>query len=236
MGVFNLINTAVQISASNITADPATIFLTFSLVITVICTALIIFRIVRLGYQSADSPYRNVIEIVVESAFLYSISLILYLPLYVQTDLRLNYMSEYLKRIVFAMTVRLILLVFCSMMLTKYFLCRRSLQLSSSLELQWALLARRPPVANKALASLPVLGVEFSPRSPIRLPSSQRNRSRQGILMRSLKVHGVTGRRVSIEWRRRTFVPFRVYARIFSLECRDAGYTRPLDCVVLVLS
>jgi hypothetical protein len=113
MGVFSLINTAVQISESNVTADPSTIFLAFSLVVTVICTALIVFRIVRLGYQSADSPYRNVIEIIVESAFLYSISLILFLPLYVQTDLRLNYMSEYLKRIVFAMTVRLIFLTFC---------------------------------------------------------------------------------------------------------------------------
>jgi hypothetical protein len=71
----------------------------------VITTLLIVYRIVRLGSFANSSPHKNVIEIVVESALLYSLALILFLPLYVQVDLHLNFMSEYLKRVVVGMTV-----------------------------------------------------------------------------------------------------------------------------------
>jgi hypothetical protein len=104
-GIWNLYQQSQPFSADNVTADPATIYLALSLVCTVMTTFLIVFRIVRLGSFANSSPHKNVIEIVVESALLYSLALILFLPLYVQVDLHLNFMSEYLKRVVVGMTV-----------------------------------------------------------------------------------------------------------------------------------
>jgi hypothetical protein len=107
-GIYAVYRQAVPLTVDSVTADPSTIFFILSLVTTVLTTLLIVFRIATLGLFTKDSPYRNIIEIVVESAALYSIILILFIPLYVQTDIRLNFMSEYLKRVMIGMTVRVL--------------------------------------------------------------------------------------------------------------------------------
>jgi hypothetical protein len=50
---------------------------------TVLATCLIIFQILRMGKTADTSPYRKVIELVVESSALYSLSVIFVLPFWV---------------------------------------------------------------------------------------------------------------------------------------------------------
>ncbi|KAK0434379.1 uncharacterized protein EV420DRAFT_1248273, partial [Desarmillaria tabescens] len=57
-----------------------TMYLSFSLGTTLFCTILIIYRIIKVGRSSNSiGAYRGVIEILVESASLYAVSLILWM-------------------------------------------------------------------------------------------------------------------------------------------------------------
>ncbi|PBK91762.1 hypothetical protein ARMGADRAFT_186315 [Armillaria gallica] len=63
-----------------------TMYLSFSLGTTLLCTALIIYRIVTVrrspdGISAAARAYRGIVEILVESALLYAVSLILFIVL-----------------------------------------------------------------------------------------------------------------------------------------------------------
>ncbi|KAK0203201.1 hypothetical protein DFS33DRAFT_1489210 [Desarmillaria ectypa] len=75
-------NTALGKSEINWT----TMYLSFSLATTLLCTALIIYRIVTVrrssdGISAAARVYRGIVEILVESALLYAVSLILFIVL-----------------------------------------------------------------------------------------------------------------------------------------------------------
>ncbi|SJL05141.1 uncharacterized protein ARMOST_08514 [Armillaria ostoyae] len=72
-----------------------TVYLSLSLGTTLFCTILIIYRIIRVG-RSSDSvgAYRRVIEIVVESASLYAVSLIFWMAFNLLRDNRANVYPE----------------------------------------------------------------------------------------------------------------------------------------------
>ncbi|KAK0432296.1 hypothetical protein EV421DRAFT_1849379 [Armillaria borealis] len=59
--------------------DWALIYLSLTLATTLLCTLLIVYRIVRLA--SGVSSYRKIVEIVIESSAMYSLTLIVYLAL-----------------------------------------------------------------------------------------------------------------------------------------------------------
>ncbi|KAF9452089.1 hypothetical protein P691DRAFT_697816 [Macrolepiota fuliginosa MF-IS2] len=65
------------------------IYFVFSLCSTAISTTLIVYRIIAVSREtgfSTISPYRKILEIIIESAALYCIALIVYLPLLVRDD------------------------------------------------------------------------------------------------------------------------------------------------------
>jgi hypothetical protein len=64
-----------------------TVYYSLLLCTTVVCTLLIAGRIFYLGGKPGLSKYWHVVEVVVESAALYAIVLIIYLPYIVITDL-----------------------------------------------------------------------------------------------------------------------------------------------------
>ncbi|KAK0453041.1 hypothetical protein EV421DRAFT_645906 [Armillaria borealis] len=69
--------------------DWSILYLSFTLATTVLTTLLIIYRIVKVGnsaYGTGLSSYRRVMEILVESAALYSISVIVYMGLVASND------------------------------------------------------------------------------------------------------------------------------------------------------
>ncbi len=69
--------------------DWSILYLSFTLATTVLTTLLIIYRIVKVGnsaYGSGLGSYRRVMEILVESAALYSISVIVYMGLVASND------------------------------------------------------------------------------------------------------------------------------------------------------
>jgi hypothetical protein len=81
---------------SNLSTDDFNKFAKFSAVYfglslgsTTISTGLIVYRIVAVARDTGfhlESSYRKVLEIIVESAFLYSIMLIIYVPFLVRDD------------------------------------------------------------------------------------------------------------------------------------------------------
>lgn len=65
--------------------DWTMVYLSLSLAVTLLCTILIVFRIVTVGRANRDAAlggYRSIIEIIVESAALLSIILIIYMVTY----------------------------------------------------------------------------------------------------------------------------------------------------------
>ncbi|SJL15164.1 uncharacterized protein ARMOST_18649 [Armillaria ostoyae] len=65
--------------------DWTTVYLSLSLAVTLLCTILIVFRIVTVGRANRDAAlggYRSIIEIIVESAALLSIIVIIYMVTY----------------------------------------------------------------------------------------------------------------------------------------------------------
>lgn len=65
------------------------VYFVLSLCSTVICTSLIVYRIFTISRRSGlstESPYRKVLEIIVESAVVYSIALLVYLPFLIRDD------------------------------------------------------------------------------------------------------------------------------------------------------
>ena len=78
-----------------------------TLATTVLATSLIVIRIVRMGQATDVSQYRKVIELVVESSALYSLSVIFVLPFLVEaTDPVKAYPSKFVQVIYGAMVVR----------------------------------------------------------------------------------------------------------------------------------
>ncbi len=76
------INTTSDIGNTGVFAadiDWALIYLSLTLATTLLCTLLIVYRIVRLA--SGVSSYGRIIEIVIESSAMYSLTLIVYLAL-----------------------------------------------------------------------------------------------------------------------------------------------------------
>ncbi len=94
----NLHNTATGHSPSEV--DWTIIYLSCSLGTTLLCTALIIYRIVTVKKCTDDgantNTYRRVIEILVESASLYAIGLIGYIVL-----LTLNVITSYYPQVIY---------------------------------------------------------------------------------------------------------------------------------------
>ncbi len=85
------------------------VYLSLSLAVTLLCTILIVFRIVTVGRANRDAAlggYRSIIEIIVESAALLSIILIIYMVTYA----RGAYASIYVDAIAASIRVRLRLL------------------------------------------------------------------------------------------------------------------------------
>jgi hypothetical protein len=78
-----------------------------TLATTVLATSLIIFQIVRMGQAVDISRYRKVIELVVESSALYSLSVIFVLPFWVESvDPVKGYPLRFVQVINGAMVVR----------------------------------------------------------------------------------------------------------------------------------
>jgi hypothetical protein len=78
-----------------------------TLATTVLATSLIIYRIVRMGQASGVSRYRKVIELIVESSALYSLSVIFVLPFWVQaTDHVRGYPLKFVQALYGPMVVR----------------------------------------------------------------------------------------------------------------------------------
>ncbi|PBK62106.1 hypothetical protein ARMSODRAFT_1089271 [Armillaria solidipes] len=71
--------------------DWALIYLSLTLATTLLCTILIVYRIVRLS--SGISSYRKIVEIVIESSAMYSLTLIAYLAL-VAKNLESSYYAD----------------------------------------------------------------------------------------------------------------------------------------------
>lgn len=82
-------NSGLATSHFNKFAKFSMIYFVLSLCSTAICTLAIIYRILAVSKESGFSligPYRKVLEIIVESAALYTVALIVYLPLLVRAD------------------------------------------------------------------------------------------------------------------------------------------------------
>ncbi len=106
------------------TVDWTLVYLSLSLAVTLLCTILIVFRIVTVGRANRDAAlggYRSIIEIIVESAALLSIIVIIYMVTYA----RGAYAEIYIDVIAGTIRVRLILFYAVSFSL----LCRESLRL-----------------------------------------------------------------------------------------------------------
>ncbi len=71
--------------------DWALIYISLTLATTLLCTLLIVYRIVRLA--SGVSSYRKIVEIVIESSAMYSLTLIVYLAL-VARNLESSYYAD----------------------------------------------------------------------------------------------------------------------------------------------
>ncbi|KAF8988388.1 hypothetical protein BDQ17DRAFT_1435046 [Cyathus striatus] len=85
--VLSIIEQAQPSTLSRIGVDPSLVYLSLSLVTTMLATFLIIFRVVYLSWQSGDiHRYQTIVEIIVESAALYSLTLLVYIPLLPSTD------------------------------------------------------------------------------------------------------------------------------------------------------
>ncbi|KAK0496107.1 hypothetical protein EDD18DRAFT_1168894 [Armillaria luteobubalina] len=86
----------------NVNAPPGIfpiLYILFILMTTLWCTVLIIYRIlivagpVKHGGDSRWSVYQRLIEVLVESSALYSISLLIFLALTIRDDLRMHYLD-----------------------------------------------------------------------------------------------------------------------------------------------
>ena len=73
-----------------------------SLATTLLCTSLIVFRIWHIGRTEALRTYHRAVEIIVESAALYCVSLVIFLVFFVRDDLNTGYPQA----ILYSITVR----------------------------------------------------------------------------------------------------------------------------------
>jgi high-affinity nickel permease len=81
-------------------ANSALVYFSLSLATTIISTLLIIARIVYIGLRSKTlSRYSTVVETVVESALLYSVNLIVFLPFVLRPDFLSGYTQSALAQI-----------------------------------------------------------------------------------------------------------------------------------------
>jgi hydrogenase-4 membrane subunit HyfE len=76
-----------------------------SAVTTILATLFIVTRILMVGRLPGTSSYRSVIEIIVESAALYSIALLVYIPFYADKGMITGARRYYLKSLVIPISV-----------------------------------------------------------------------------------------------------------------------------------
>jgi len=92
--VFQVHPSSLSIAAINKFRKFTAVYFSLSLASTVISTFLIVYRIITIARETdfySQSSYRKIIEIVVESAALYSLILIIYLPLLVRGGVKDQY-------------------------------------------------------------------------------------------------------------------------------------------------
>lgn len=121
-------NSGLATAQFNKFAKFSMIYFILSLSSTTISTLLIVYRIISVSRETGFStinPYRKVLEIIVESAALYCIILIIYLPFLVRDD----FSSGYPQALLISITVSRISCLTLSNGLT----CGRGLHLRSSL-------------------------------------------------------------------------------------------------------
>ncbi|KAK0483758.1 hypothetical protein IW261DRAFT_978524 [Armillaria novae-zelandiae] len=85
-----------QASAQGTSIDLTTVYIAMALATTLLCTVLIVYRIVSVGgaqYASGIRTYRGAIEVVVESAALFSISLVIYVVLAARNSVADDYLD-----------------------------------------------------------------------------------------------------------------------------------------------
>lgn len=94
-GLRDLVNVN-QASAQGTSIDLTTVYIAMVLATTLLCTVLIVYRIVSVGgaqYASGIRTYRGAIEVLVESAALFSVSLIIYVALVARNSVADNYLD-----------------------------------------------------------------------------------------------------------------------------------------------
>ncbi|KAK0240007.1 hypothetical protein EDD85DRAFT_470865 [Armillaria nabsnona] len=95
-GLRDLVDSVSQESAQGTSIDLTTVYIAMALTTTLLCTVLIVYRIVSVGgaqYASGIRTYRGAIEVVVESAALFSVSLIIYVALVAHNSVADDYLD-----------------------------------------------------------------------------------------------------------------------------------------------
>ncbi|SJL00529.1 uncharacterized protein ARMOST_03842 [Armillaria ostoyae] len=95
-GLRDLVNSVSQESVQGTSIDWTTVYVAVALATTLLCTVLILYRIVSVGgaqYASGIRTYRGTIEVVVESAALFSVSLSIYVALAAHNNEAANYLD-----------------------------------------------------------------------------------------------------------------------------------------------
>ncbi|KAK0196981.1 hypothetical protein F5146DRAFT_1013617 [Armillaria mellea] len=95
-GLRDLVDNVSQSSAQGTSIDLTTVYIAMALATTLLCTVLIVYRIVSVSgaeYASGIRTYRGAIEVVVESAALFSVSLIIYVALVAHNSVADDYLD-----------------------------------------------------------------------------------------------------------------------------------------------
>ncbi|KAK0210885.1 hypothetical protein DFS33DRAFT_1378862 [Desarmillaria ectypa] len=95
-GLRDMVDSVSQESAQGTSIDLTTVYIAMALATTLLCTILIVYRIVSVGgarYASGIRTYRGAIEVVVESAALFSVSLIIYVALVAHNSVADDYLD-----------------------------------------------------------------------------------------------------------------------------------------------
>ncbi|KAG7447941.1 uncharacterized protein BT62DRAFT_1074475 [Guyanagaster necrorhizus] len=95
-GLRDMVDSVSQESAQGTSIDLTTVYIAMALTTTLLCTILIVYRIVSIGgarYASGIRTYRGAIEVVVESAALFSASLIVYVALVARNNVADDYLD-----------------------------------------------------------------------------------------------------------------------------------------------
>ncbi len=87
------------------------LYISFIMATTILCTLLIIYRIITISYRGMGiRTFRGIIEIIVESALIYSITLLIYIVLIIRHSFGGSYID------VFAASARVCLCIYSSVL------------------------------------------------------------------------------------------------------------------------